>query len=77
MDEAERCERIGFMYDGKLIALGSTVELKRQSMEGELLEISLAPQNRGVPLIAALDALDGGLEAALRARLPALETTES
>jgi ABC-2 type transport system ATP-binding protein len=67
MDEAERCQRIGFMYDGKLIALGSPEELKRQSMEGELLEISLAPQNRGVALIAALDALDaldGILEAA-------------
>jgi ABC-2 type transport system ATP-binding protein len=67
MDEAERCQRIGFMYDGKLIALGSPEELKRQSMEGELLEISLAPQNRGVALIAALDALDaldGVLEAA-------------
>jgi ABC-2 type transport system ATP-binding protein len=67
MDEAERCRRIGFMYDGKLIALGSPDELKRSSMQGQLLEISLAPQDRGAALIRALDALDaldGVLEAA-------------
>jgi ABC-2 type transport system ATP-binding protein len=67
MDEAERCQRIGFMYDGKLIALGSPDELKRASMQGQLLEVGLAPQDRGAALIRALDALDtldGVLEAA-------------
>ena len=67
MDEAERCQRIGFMYDGKLIALGSPGQLKRDLMQGQLLEVSLAPQDRGVALIRALDmldALDGVLEAA-------------
>jgi ABC-2 type transport system ATP-binding protein len=67
MDEAERCQRLGFMYDGKLIALGSPDELKRDSMQGQLLEIGLAPDDRGAALIRALDALDaldGVLEAA-------------
>ncbi|HJZ45746.1 MAG TPA: ABC transporter ATP-binding protein, partial [Roseiflexaceae bacterium] len=67
MDEAERCQRLGFMYDGKLIALGSPEELKRDSMQGHLLEISLAPDDRGAALIRALDlldTLDGVLEAA-------------
>ncbi|MBK9710864.1 MAG: ABC transporter ATP-binding protein [Kouleothrix sp.] len=66
MDEAERCQRIGFMYEGKLIALGSPDELKRDAMHGELLEVTLAPQEGGA-LLAALDALDrveGVLEAA-------------
>ncbi|MGH7728027.1 MAG: ATP-binding cassette domain-containing protein [Vulcanimicrobiaceae bacterium] len=30
MDEAERCARVGYIYDGKLIALGSREELKEQ-----------------------------------------------
>jgi ABC-2 type transport system ATP-binding protein len=67
MDEAERCQRIGFMYDGKLIALGTPDQLKRDSMQGQLLEVGLAPQDRGSALIRALDtldALDGVLEAA-------------
>lgn len=29
MDEAERCARIGYIYDGELIAIGSRDELKR------------------------------------------------
>ncbi len=29
MDEAERCARVGYIYDGELIALGSREELKR------------------------------------------------
>jgi ABC-2 type transport system ATP-binding protein len=64
MDEAERCQRIGFMYDGKLIALGSPAQLKHQSMQGQLLEISLAQRDRGAALLDALDTLDGVLEAA-------------
>jgi ABC-type multidrug transport system ATPase subunit len=30
MDEAERCARVGYIYDGELIAIGSRDELKRQ-----------------------------------------------
>jgi drug efflux transport system ATP-binding protein len=67
MDEAERCHRIGFMYGGKLIAIGSPDALKRDAMQGELLEISLSFEHRGSALLDALDALDvldGVLEAA-------------
>jgi ABC-type multidrug transport system ATPase subunit len=30
MDEAERCARVGYIYDGELIAIGSRDELKQQ-----------------------------------------------
>ena len=38
MDEAEHCHRLGLMYQGKLIALGSPQMLKTE-IEGELLEV--------------------------------------
>jgi ABC-2 type transport system ATP-binding protein len=67
MDEAERCQRIGFMYNSKLIALGSPDDLKRQAMRGTLLQITLGEQFRGAAILdalGALDALDGVHEAA-------------
>ena len=39
MDEAEHCDNIGFIYNGKLVAIGNTNELK-QNMDGMLLSIS-------------------------------------
>ena len=43
MDEAEHCDRLGFIYDGKLIAEGSPSELKHHEMNGELVEINANP----------------------------------
>jgi ABC-2 type transport system ATP-binding protein len=39
MDEAEHCHRLGLMYQGKLIALGSPLELKTDRAKGELVEV--------------------------------------
>ena len=39
MDEAEHCHRLGLMYQGKLVALGSPVQLKTEQVKGELIEI--------------------------------------
>lgn len=41
MDEAERCDGLGFILDGKLIASGSPADLKA-SLSGRLLEVALA-----------------------------------
>lgn len=40
MDEAERCERVGFIHRGRLVALGSPSELKATQMRGQVLEIA-------------------------------------
>src|ERR1035437_10772428 len=37
MEEAEYCNRLGLIFRGKLVALGSPSELKRDAMMGELL----------------------------------------
>ncbi len=50
MDEAEHCDRLGMIYGGRLVALGSPRELKEGLSEGVLLEV------RAEPLMLALAA---------------------
>ena len=40
MEEAERCNRIGFIHAGRLVALGTPAELKARRMEAEVLSLS-------------------------------------
>ena len=58
MDEAERCDRLGFILDGNLIASGSPSDLKA-SLSGRLFEVPLASEP-----FAALASVrgDAGLE---------------
>ncbi len=43
MDEAEQCDGLGFILDGRLIASGSPAELKR-GLEGRLFEVGVASE---------------------------------
>jgi drug efflux transport system ATP-binding protein len=40
MEEAERCNRIGFIYDGKLLTVGSAEEIKEKYLGGKVLRIT-------------------------------------
>ena len=51
MDEAEYCERVGIMRDGRLLAMDSPAELKKQVLPGDVWEVY------ATPLEAALAAL--------------------
>jgi ABC-2 type transport system ATP-binding protein len=51
MDEAEHCGRLGVMYNGKLMAMGSPGALKSSQLKGPAWDIFADP------LIPALDAL--------------------
>ncbi len=42
MDEAELCERIGFISQGRLVALDSPSRLKQTRMRGQVLEIGVS-----------------------------------
>ncbi len=51
MEEAEYCNRLALIFRGKMIALGTPSELKRNSIKGDLLLVECAP------LGEAMDAL--------------------
>ena len=53
MDEAEHCDRLGMIYGGRLIALGSPAKLKEGHAGGVLLEV------RANPLMKALETAGG------------------
>jgi ABC-2 type transport system ATP-binding protein len=48
MDEAELCQRVGFISSGRLIALDSPEQLKAGGMRGQVLEINSPTPNRAM-----------------------------
>ena len=52
--EAEACDRVGFLSEGKLVAVGTPRELRREAFGGEVVELALGgdPGNLGEPLSA-------------------------
>jgi ABC-2 type transport system ATP-binding protein len=57
MDEAEYCDRLGMIYDGKLIALGTPEELKIKYMKESVLEISCDRPMEAMGMITQLDSI--------------------
>jgi len=53
MDEAEHCHRLGLLYQGKLVALGSPAELKAGKARGELVEITSSDYVRAFELVSS------------------------
>ncbi|MDP2743979.1 MAG: ATP-binding cassette domain-containing protein [Dehalococcoidia bacterium] len=53
MDEAEHCHRLGLMYRGKLVALGSPLQLKTERVKGQLAEVVSSDYARALQLLSA------------------------
>jgi ABC-2 type transport system ATP-binding protein len=53
MDEAELCQRVGFISAGKLVALDSVAQLKRTQMRGQVLEINVSDPEKAVRILKA------------------------
>jgi ABC-2 type transport system ATP-binding protein len=51
MDEAELCQRVGFINQGRLVAIGTPDELKQTRMHGQVLEIDTPEPDRAVRLL--------------------------
>ena len=71
MDEAARCGRVGFLYQGRLLVDGTPAEL-RQPLQERMIVVSGAPPGRAASWVAGV----GGIEetqvlgATLRLRVP-------
>ena len=62
MDEAEYCERVGIMRDGKLLAMDTPSNLKAQVVPGDVWEVFAEPLQNG---LAALHDVHGILRVGL------------
>lgn len=54
MDEAENCDRIAFIYQGNIIALGTPPELKNNFMREQVLRVCVPHAEEWLPKIKAL-----------------------
>ena len=58
MDEAEYCERVGVMRDGKLLAMDTPTNLKKSIITGDVWEVYAQPLERGVEILSAMQGVD-------------------
>jgi ABC-2 type transport system ATP-binding protein len=62
MEEAEYCNRLALIFHGKMVALGTPSELKRDAMKGELLLAECEPLGRAVEALqSAPDVMDAAV----------------
>ncbi len=54
MDEAEYCERVGIMRDGKLLAMDTPLNLKANLITGDVWEVFAEPLQPGLDLLPGL-----------------------
>jgi ABC-2 type transport system ATP-binding protein len=55
MDEAEYCERVGIMRAGKLLAMDTPSNLKRDIIPGDVWEVYTEPLESGLEVLAGLE----------------------
>jgi ABC-2 type transport system ATP-binding protein len=56
MDEAELCQRVAFISQGRLVALDTPDQLKRTTMRGQVLEINTPEPERALRALKAAQA---------------------
>jgi ABC-2 type transport system ATP-binding protein len=58
MDEAEYCERVGVMRDGKLLAMDTPTNLKRSIITGDVWEVYAHPLEHGVDILSEVEGVE-------------------
>jgi ABC-2 type transport system ATP-binding protein len=58
MDEAEYCERVGVMRDGKLLAMDTPTNLKKSIITGDVWEVYAHPLEQGLELLHGVEGLE-------------------
>jgi ABC-2 type transport system ATP-binding protein len=59
MDEAEYCDRLGLIYRGELVALGTPEEMKTRLIKDQVVEILLERPQDAIGLLEGLAAVKG------------------
>jgi ABC-2 type transport system ATP-binding protein len=57
MDEAENCARLGFIYNGKIIALGTPAEIKHTQMKGTIIELDTDAPSDALKLLKTTETI--------------------
>ncbi|MBV6394378.1 MAG: putative multidrug ABC transporter ATP-binding protein YbhF [Anaerolineales bacterium] len=58
MDEAEYCERVGVMRDGRLLAMDTPTNLKKSIIQGDVWEVFAHPLEQGLDVLRELDGVE-------------------
>jgi len=58
MDEAEYCERVGVMRDGKLLAMDTPTNLKKSIITGDVWEVYASPLEKGLEILSAMEGVE-------------------
>jgi ABC-2 type transport system ATP-binding protein len=69
MDEAELCDTLGFIYQGRLIAQGSPTGIKTTSFRQHVVEVDVADLRGAAALLAEWDAVEEVQRVGTRLRL--------
>ena len=69
MDEAELCDSLGFIYQGKLIAQGSPAVIKSETFRRPVIEVEVADLPRASDVLADWDAVEEVVRIGTRLRV--------
>jgi ABC-2 type transport system ATP-binding protein len=69
MDEAELCDTLGFIYQGRLIAQGSPASIKTSTFRQPVMELETAELRRAADVLADWDAIEEVQRVGARLRL--------
>jgi len=69
MDEAELCDTLGFIYEGKLIAQGSPAVIKSETFRRPVIEVDVEDLRRASDLLADWEAVEEVLRVGTRLRV--------
>jgi len=58
MDEAEYCERVAVMRDGKLLAMDTPTNLKQNIIKGDVWEVYAHPLEAGLDILNGMDGVE-------------------
>jgi ABC-2 type transport system ATP-binding protein len=58
MDEAEHCQDLAFIHNGRVIAQGAPAEIKLRQMQGQVLEIDCAQPDVALALLRQMKSFD-------------------